>query len=107
VPFDAEKYGCAGAPAGGYATVSELAGGCCSTVTVNGKVPTIMPNVLLPVAPVESVTVIVKPKSPVLVGVPASTPAELNCNPGGRPPPVCDHVNGGVPPDTGELVPKL
>jgi hypothetical protein len=66
-----------------------------------------MPKLLLPVTPEASVTAIVKPKSPVLVGVPDKTPVELSPSPWGIPPPGLLQVNGGVPPDTGELVPKL
>ena len=53
--------------------------------------------------PAASATLIVKFDVPAVVGVPLSTPAELNVNPAGSVPDVADHVNGVVPPETANV----
>ncbi len=53
----------------------------------------------------ESVTVAANVKVPVCVGVPLMTPPLLSDSPGGSPPLVTDHVNGGVPPEAFSAVP--
>src|SRR6185437_11270819 len=69
VPPDAEKYGCAAAPEGGYDRLTSLAGGACRVVIVTGCDATVMLNVVLQAAVVESAIWLENEQRPVVVGI--------------------------------------
>jgi hypothetical protein len=70
-------------------------------VISKGAAVIVMTNLPEAVSRAASVTVTVRVKDPVAVGVPVKEPVAPNCMPGGDP--VADQVSGAVPPEAAKV----